>query len=288
MDSTMEDTSLNLNLNLNIIPQTTMMKRQGDEELNRMSAENKKLTEMLCFMHENYKSLEGKLVDLMQKNSENREPKLKKRKAEDENYGGAITNNGNIETCSNSDGGGSWKGPREIRNSVSRFCVKTDPSDTSLIVRDGYQWRKYGQKVTRDNPSPRAYYKCSFAPTCTVKKKVQRSVDDPYMVVAIYEGDHNHPHPNQPDVSLGFNQGHIIPGSISSPNSTISSSPSLIMDSTQPESCNDDAEKPILGIDMPAFQEILVEKMANSLTRNHNFTTALAAAISTRILDHDL
>ena len=112
---------------------------------------------------------------------------------------------------------------------------------------------------------------------------MQRSVEDPYLVVAIYEGEHNHPHPNQPDVSLGFNQGQIIPG----PNSTICSSPSLIMDSTQPKSCTD-AEKPISGIDMPAFQELLVEKMANSLTRNHNFTTALAAAISTRILDHDL
>ncbi|GAV78943.1 LOW QUALITY PROTEIN: WRKY domain-containing protein, partial [Cephalotus follicularis] len=63
------------------------------------------------------------------------------------------------------------------------------------VVEDGYQWRKYG-KVTRDNPSPRAYFKFSFAPTCPVKK-VQRSIEDPFVLVATYEGEHNHPHPTQ-------------------------------------------------------------------------------------------
>ncbi|GFZ08294.1 WRKY DNA-binding protein 60 [Actinidia rufa] len=225
---------------------------------------------MLCFLHENYKSLQGQLVDLMHKSSENGEPKLKKRKAEDENYGGAIANNGNNEICLNSDGE-SCKRPREIRNTVSRVCVKkTDPSDTSLIVRDGYQWRKYGQKVTRDNPSPRAYYKCSFAPTCPVKKKVQRSVEDPWVVVAIYEGEHNHPDPIQPHISLGFNQGHKIPGSISGPNATISLSQSPILDSTQSES-GSDAEKPNPRIDMPAFQELLAEKNSKFIDKKSQF-----------------
>jgi hypothetical protein len=47
-----------------------------------------------------------------------------------------------------------------------------DPFAWTQIVEDGYQWRKYGQKVTRDNPYPRGYFRCVFAPSCPVKKKV--------------------------------------------------------------------------------------------------------------------
>ncbi|KAI8000387.1 putative WRKY transcription factor 40 [Camellia lanceoleosa] len=131
------------------------------EKLNKMSSENKKLTEMLFLICENYNALQGHLVDLMQKNSENnnhQSTKSKKRQCEGgENSGGA-----NNESSSCSDRG-SCKRPREIKTSVSRVCVKVDASDTSLIVKDGYQWRKYGQKVTRDNPSPRAYYKYYYS-----------------------------------------------------------------------------------------------------------------------------
>ncbi|CAI9769514.1 unnamed protein product [Fraxinus pennsylvanica] len=52
-----------------------------------------------------------------------------------------------------------------IKAKISRVFVQTQASDTSLILKDGYQWRKYGQKVTKDNPCPRAYFKCSHART---------------------------------------------------------------------------------------------------------------------------
>ncbi|XVF53005.1 hypothetical protein PTKIN_Ptkin05aG0063700 [Pterospermum kingtungense] len=127
------------------------------EELNYVNAENKKLTEMLTTMREIYNALQSQLMDLMSKNPKQERSLQRKEKS-------------------------AYKKPcREeiIKAKISRAYVRTEASDTtSLVVKDGYQWRKYGQKVTRNNPSPRAYFKCSFASSCPVKKKVQRSIDD--------------------------------------------------------------------------------------------------------------
>lgn len=64
-------------------------------------------------------------------------------------------------------------------------------------AEDGYNWRKYGQKLVKGSEYPRSYYKCTN-PNCQVKKKVERSREG-HITEIIYKGAHNHlkPPPNR-------------------------------------------------------------------------------------------
>ncbi|KAF3514312.1 hypothetical protein F2Q69_00009962 [Brassica cretica] len=71
---------------------------------------------------------------------------------------------------------------------------------------DGFRWRKYGQKVVTGNANPRSYYRCTYT-GCEVKKLVEKSVDNVKLVVATYDGIHEHvPPPERISKSSTKNQ----------------------------------------------------------------------------------
>ncbi|KAI3763683.1 hypothetical protein L2E82_13677 [Cichorium intybus] len=79
------------------------------------------------------------------------------------------------------------KGPKKIRQPRFAFMTKSEIDH----LEDGYRWRKYGQKAVKNSPFPRSYYRCTNS-KCIVKKRVERSSDDPATVITTYEGQHCH------------------------------------------------------------------------------------------------
>ncbi|KAJ3670780.1 hypothetical protein LUZ60_008206 [Juncus effusus] len=109
----------------------------------------------------------------------------------------------------------------EKRQKQQRFAFMTKSEVDHL--EDGYRWRKYGQKAVKNSPYPRSYYRCTTQ-KCPVKKRVERSYQDPTMVITTYEGKHTHQTPStlrgsshlfapplHPLHRSGFNRDLLIP-----------------------------------------------------------------------------
>ncbi|KAJ4797635.1 DNA-binding WRKY domain-containing protein [Rhynchospora pubera] len=82
------------------------------------------------------------------------------------------------------------KGEKRQRQARFAFMTKSEVDH----LEDGYRWRKYGQKAVKNSPYPRSYYRCTTQ-KCPVKKRVERSYQDPTVVITTYEGKHTHQTP---------------------------------------------------------------------------------------------
>ncbi|KAI3892448.1 hypothetical protein MKX03_012666 [Papaver bracteatum] len=244
------DSSLNLELNIN--PLVHYKESSGGRgslvhELNRMSTHNKKLREMLIEIANKLNTMQNHLTEFISENQVNLSPTTatsKKRKANGQevkdntgcipsDISNSVIISNSMEDSSISDHENSWKKPREYLKStkILRTYSRLDPSDTTLQVKDGYQWRKYGQKV-------------------------QRSIEDKSILVATYEGEHNHSlHPNV-----------------------------TLLDLTQTGLC-DDEKQCNLKTDQYGMKRLLIEQMASSLAQDPIFKASLASAISGRVHD---
>jgi hypothetical protein len=109
-----------------------------------------------------------------------------------------------------------------------------------------------------------------------IVNQVQKSLEDPTILVATYEGEHNHGH-EKAELSMISSQiedSFIGSVHVNSPKQIIQrSSPSMKINNVD-------------NVPKSSIQQFLVQQMATSLTNDPNFTAALASAISGRILDH--
>lgn len=93
-----------------------------------MKSENKKLSEMLFLVCENYRVLQNRMMDLINTGSEEDDDTflLRKRKqAAEINSGNTSSENIYVDE--------SPRTHKEIRTNISRFFVRTQPTDPSLV-----------------------------------------------------------------------------------------------------------------------------------------------------------
>ncbi|CAL0326813.1 unnamed protein product [Lupinus luteus] len=108
------------------------------------------------------------------------EPRSKRRKNENQSNEASISEEGLVEP---------------------RITVQT--STDSVVLGDGFRWRKYGQKVVKGSPYARSYYRCTNI-NCNVRKHVERAIDDPRAFVTTYEGKHNHEMPLKNSATVSY------------------------------------------------------------------------------------
>ncbi|KAL9272952.1 putative WRKY transcription factor 20 [Drosera capensis] len=100
----------------------------------------------------------------------------------------------------------------DANNEVQVSPPQSDQKDTESpvvshrVAEDGYNWRKYSQKLVKGGEYPHSYYKCTH-PNCEVKKLFERATDGQITEI-IYKGRHDH---SKPLPSRRISAGSMMP-----------------------------------------------------------------------------
>ncbi|WZZ76499.1 hypothetical protein YC2023_087869 [Brassica napus] len=92
------------------------------------------------------------------------------------------------------------KSDSQVKSYDSRVVMNLSVSPALRTPpRDGYNWRKYGQKQVKSPKGSRSYYRCTYSDCCA--KKIECSNDSGNMVEIVTKGLHSHEPPRKSSFS---------------------------------------------------------------------------------------